>query len=342
MATTRPGWRARASWTLAGVLLSSAAALAVDLTGQWKVHWVPSIPGPPAFNDFDVQIAQNGTQLDWTTSVMGAFTGTIDPSTGAFSLHGTGTDPLCGTVFQPTATGVATDVSHFAGTLTLKLRSPTFPCVPVFDDGPMTGVRVGPACGDGVVDPGEACDDGNGNGSDGCCSATCRVIDPDADGVCSASDDCPGVTDPAQDAPCTADLLLQRANVRPVGTPGNAQLSGRLAPGRAGALPTAITSMALRVGGVVRAAVPMPPCAAPRPDRLSCRSANGQTRVAISSGGRVPGWRFRVRMPVADPAPATSGPVELRLLDALDDPLWRGAVAACKAERNGALACRQP
>jgi cysteine-rich repeat protein len=30
------------------------------------------------------------------------------------------------------------------------------------------------ACGDGVVDPGEACDDGNDHGMDGC-SATCEI-----------------------------------------------------------------------------------------------------------------------------------------------------------------------
>jgi len=49
-------------------------------------------------------------------------------------------------------------------------------------------------CGDGVVQTacGEQCDDGPGNGSDHCCSADCRVVDHDGDGVCDRDDPCTG------------------------------------------------------------------------------------------------------------------------------------------------------
>jgi cysteine-rich repeat protein len=50
-------------------------------------------------------------------------------------------------------------------------------------------------CGNGVVEPGEQCDDAAGNGSDGCCSAACRIVDADGDGVCDRSDVCPADAD---------------------------------------------------------------------------------------------------------------------------------------------------
>jgi cysteine-rich repeat protein len=50
------------------------------------------------------------------------------------------------------------------------------------------------ACGDGVVQTGcgEACDDGTGNGVDGCCSTACTLVDGDGDGLCDAVDPCTG------------------------------------------------------------------------------------------------------------------------------------------------------
>ena len=43
-------------------------------------------------------------------------------------------------------------------------------------------------CGDGIVDPGEACDDGAANGSGRCCAGTCQPVD--ADGVCPRDGAC--------------------------------------------------------------------------------------------------------------------------------------------------------
>ncbi|MCW5890315.1 MAG: hypothetical protein KIT14_07155 [bacterium] len=56
------------------------------------------------------------------------------------------------------------------------------------------GVCAGPGttCGDGVVDAacGEVCDDGAGNGTNLCCSATCTVVDTDGDTLCDRDDPC--------------------------------------------------------------------------------------------------------------------------------------------------------
>jgi hypothetical protein len=49
------------------------------------------------------------------------------------------------------------------------------------------------ACGDGVREGMETCDHGVANGSDGCCSATCGLIDDDRDAVCDAHDPCSGL-----------------------------------------------------------------------------------------------------------------------------------------------------
>jgi cysteine-rich repeat protein len=51
------------------------------------------------------------------------------------------------------------------------------------------------SCGNLIVDSGEECDDGTANGINECCSALCRLVDPDGDGLCTRDDRCPVDTD---------------------------------------------------------------------------------------------------------------------------------------------------
>ncbi len=54
-------------------------------------------------------------------------------------------------------------------------------------------------CGDGIPSaPVEACDDGPGNGLNGCCSGACTLVDGDLDGFCDASDNCSALFNPDQ------------------------------------------------------------------------------------------------------------------------------------------------
>lgn len=68
------------------------------------------------------------------------------------------------------------------------------------------------ACGDAVVDPGEHCDHGAVNGTDGCCTAACLLVDRDFDGVCDAKDGCDNYA-------LTARIKEPSVQVDGIGTP---------------------------------------------------------------------------------------------------------------------------
>jgi cysteine-rich repeat protein len=59
-------------------------------------------------------------------------------------------------------------------------------------------VPMPPQCGNGVVEPGEACDLGRRQNGKGCCTDACTLVDRDADGTCDPRDHCPDVADPTQ------------------------------------------------------------------------------------------------------------------------------------------------
>ncbi len=102
--------------------------------------------------------------------------GSCDPATGACS------DPVA-------ADGVACDDGDAC--TVAECRSGT--CLPVAG-----------RCGDGVLDSAcaEECDAGPANGSDGCCSANCTLVDVDADGLCDRDDT------------CFLDVVLERPRLR--------------------------------------------------------------------------------------------------------------------------------
>src|SRR5262249_11950620 len=122
-------------------------------------------------------------------------TGTIDSSTGAFTLRGSD-QSFCGNAVTLSGT-VAPDALTF--TASAQCGFPTFP-YPVN--------LAGSRCGNGVLDPGEVCDDGNQFDFD-CCSSSCDAVAPEgafcgffgpcASGACNATGTCEVVP---IDGPC--------------------------------------------------------------------------------------------------------------------------------------------
>ena len=220
---------------LAVVCFMGRARADVDLTGSWLF-------------EFDglgqITAVQSGTALTLQTDFGAPFTGTIDPVTGVFALVG---EPSPGGVLfgpggvpvpygpspAPSWNGTATaDGNHFDSVMLvyfIKLTPPVdFSIFPWFGFGvPVNATRSElVVCGDGDVDPGERCDHGAGNGTDGCCSATCQLVsDADFDTVCDVNDNCPNLYNPTQEPICPANpmsLTRTRVDLRR----GRARLTG--------------------------------------------------------------------------------------------------------------------
>lgn len=165
---------------LIGLLLATAPAAAApyDMSGKWGVH-----PSSGSFQQYWDVVQSAGTlQMTWSNLPPGAVLyGTIDEMTGAFSVTMPQLYPGCGTnTLEGT---VAADGRSFAATQIIW----TFRCGPVTSFCPgcqqtTTGL-VGSHCGNGLLEPGEVCDDGNGVDGD-CCSSSC-TIDP-AGTACSS------------------------------------------------------------------------------------------------------------------------------------------------------------
>jgi cysteine-rich repeat protein len=135
-------------------LAATRATAAVDMNGGWNVS-------AAGFVECQLSVVQVGTALTMTVAscpVVGAFSipGTIDVTTGVFSASGTSGN--CATSFTVSGTTNATSTA-FTASYTCN-GNPGF--------APIDGSR----CGNGVLDAGEACDDGNRQNGD-CCSSTC-------------------------------------------------------------------------------------------------------------------------------------------------------------------------
>jgi cysteine-rich repeat protein len=179
-------------------------ASAVDLDGLWRVG-VFATQFSLTFTDVcSLTIAQTGTALSISGPCEGmanpvALTGAIDPSSGEFTASGSA--GICPAI--TIAGSAASDSASFWA---------SFNC-PQFE---ATGGVNASRCGNGQIDPGETCDDGNRLGGD-CCSPSCRLAavdakcgdqnNPCAGDTCDAAGQCQEVnlTGPCDDGnSCTA------------------------------------------------------------------------------------------------------------------------------------------
>lgn len=181
--------------SLAWALLTTAAtAHAVDITGTWWVHADPPDNGGAVNVTFD--LVQSGSTLTITNVFpvdggpivfAGSGSGTIDPTTGVL-------DARYGysVFFEPIAISLDATASPDGLTFTGSVMAAfVFFPIPALFSGPVIGVRQTgqpPVCGNGQLELGETCDDGNTASGDGC-SDSCireprcgdRVLDPGED-----------------------------------------------------------------------------------------------------------------------------------------------------------------
>jgi hypothetical protein len=168
-------------------------AAAVDMTGDWYA-------APPTGPASLVHFTQTGAVLQ--TSV-GA-SGTIDSATGAFTLVFPPVDASnCGAVLQGQ---VAPTGATFVAPGTFAFTPPDCQSIGCACSGSGATELVGSrsACGNGVVDVGEACDDGSLGRGASCCALGCTAR-PDG----TSCDD--GLFCDGQETTCVAGVCQQGA-----------------------------------------------------------------------------------------------------------------------------------
>lgn len=146
----------------------------VDMSGRWNRQ--VEIPGLGVINNFPTDVAQDGTDV-----ILAGYVGTIDPATGAFDLRIPNTNLFCFIGFDPLIGSVAPSGLTYSATGSVDRPRESEPdhC----DRFPLTETAT--RCGNGTIDLGEECDDGNTGGGD-CCSATCQV-EPDLPASCDGN-----------------------------------------------------------------------------------------------------------------------------------------------------------
>ncbi len=165
--------------------LASPVRAQIDLTGSWDAQ----VDGPFG-GAFALQITQTGTALTFATP-SASWTGSFDPVTRSFSVSSGPNTPTCGDFTSMSGTASA-DGNFLGGWLTgeVFISSPPRCLFPSFA---LEATRS--TCGNGVLDPGEGCDDGNRLDQD-CCSKSCSPAPagracPD-DGRACTTDTCDG------------------------------------------------------------------------------------------------------------------------------------------------------
>jgi len=164
----------------------SAVVPCVDMTGDWSVHFDAG-----GFGSADTQMAitQRGHDVVFhNASGAPGYVGTIDPATGEFHFRQVGQGFRC--TFEPLDGTVASSGNTFTGTGYSTVSTAT-QCFSF----PFTATGTRGHCGNGTLEGGEECDDGNQAAGDGC-NASCRV-EP-----CHACSGEPSVCTPTPGAPC--------------------------------------------------------------------------------------------------------------------------------------------
>ena len=150
-------------------VFAPAALAAIDASGPWVATITTS--QPPLSFSCTLVMTQAGSALSATSSCLAIplslqLTGTIDSTTGAFTLSGP--EPtFCGNTTTLSGT-VATDGRTFTAVAECPMGITSLYPVSV----------AGSRCGNGVLDLGEVCDTGN-QSFDNCCSATCDLLAPE-------------------------------------------------------------------------------------------------------------------------------------------------------------------
>jgi cysteine-rich repeat protein len=171
--------------------IAASAHATINMTGRWVVDETDDVGFSGVWT-----FAQVGSALMQTPPASGQAgprTGMIDSTSGAFTVSDTvACQPIFGPSFCTVSGMVAPDGSTFTGSESCEAAT-IQACLGGFDF-TLMGVHVPPTCGNGVVDPGEQCDDG-ANLPGGCCDAACRFVGngiPCGRSNCIASNACDG------------------------------------------------------------------------------------------------------------------------------------------------------
>src|SRR5437016_4084282 len=202
---------------------------AIDANGKWSVR-AQGTSGLLVTVACLVDIAQSGTSFAVTGSCElvddVSLAGTFDPAAGSFTASGH-SEYYCSTL--TIAGTVAADGASFTG---------RFDCRGGFS---VSGTFVGSRCGNGLLDAGEQCDDGNRVDGD-CCSSSCAFEatggacsddgDPCTDYRCDGAGRCTYHPAP-DDFPCAAgdDCTLGGTCTQGVCVPGTPAPAGTLCAG---------------------------------------------------------------------------------------------------------------
>jgi cysteine-rich repeat protein len=190
---------------LSGLWAAQRADAAVDLNGLWDVGLYVTRSALTLSDHCSLTITQTGDQLELSGNCQGAanpvvLSGSYDPDSHQFT--GSGSAGACGAVTMRGVVGA--DFKAFTG---------DFDCSAFGVSGGVNASR----CGNGQIDEGEECDDGNRANGD-CCAAVCKLNragtacsddgSPCTSDVCDATGQCQhiDITGPCDDGnSCTAD-----------------------------------------------------------------------------------------------------------------------------------------